>query len=150
MDAETKAALVGQPIGYWAGEAYRRVSARLIASLREAGLSQPQWWVLGRVDDSTRSWTRDELINELQPYSDVEEGRSVAAELDELADRAAVRVVDERLVITPTGSELLEAARANNGAAHRAMRSQLSDDEYAAMIDGLQKIVGALDAGRDS
>ncbi|SDS57795.1 MarR family winged helix-turn-helix transcriptional regulator [Microlunatus soli] len=133
-----------QPIGYWAGEAYRRISAGLIRSLAEVGVSQPQWWVLIRLADAPRPVPRERVVTELQPYSDNEEGRDVDLDVADLVDRGAVRDDNDALTITEAGTALLAAARTNNERAHRSMRAALTDDEYAAMIDGLRKIVGAL------
>ncbi|GAB3304842.1 hypothetical protein EK0264_04215 [Epidermidibacterium keratini] len=144
MNSRTKSELVGQPIGYWAGEAYRLISDRLIRSLAEAGLTQPQWWVLGRVASGSRSWSIEQLVDELQPYSDNEEGRDVGDEIADLIERNAVRESGGILVITERGAALLATAQANNGSAHSEMRADLTDDEYAATIEGLTKVVGIL------
>lgn len=144
MNSNTRNDLVSQPIGFWAGEAYRLISARLIQSLAEAGLTQPQWWVLGRIGGEPRSWSIDQLVDELEPYSDNEEGRDIGDEIKDLVARGAVRTSGGTLVITERGAALLATAQANNGSAHGEMRADLTDDEYAAMIDGLMKVVGSL------
>jgi hypothetical protein len=60
--------LVRQPIGYWSGEAYRRVADAIRSSLAANGLSQPQWWILNRLEDTSRAWTRAGLVEELASY----------------------------------------------------------------------------------
>ncbi|MCO1658868.1 hypothetical protein [Pseudonocardia humida] len=59
----------------WSGEAYRRVADSIRGSLAANDLSQPQWWILNRLADTSRSWRRAGLVEELTPYSDNEEGR---------------------------------------------------------------------------
>ena len=54
-----------QPIGYWSGEAYRRVAEAIRGSLAASGLTQPQWWILNRIEDPSRGWTRAGLVEEL-------------------------------------------------------------------------------------
>ncbi|MGL5912112.1 MAG: hypothetical protein ACRCZP_19065, partial [Phycicoccus sp.] len=75
METYPRHELVAQPIGYWSGEAYRRIAAAIRESLAVNDLTQPQWWVLGRVVDTSRAGTRSGLSEELAPYSAAEEGR---------------------------------------------------------------------------
>src|SRR3954469_16917369 len=46
----TEEALVTQPIGYWSGALHRDVVHRLRDVLAGVDVTQPQWWVLNRVD----------------------------------------------------------------------------------------------------
>ncbi|MCO1656286.1 MarR family transcriptional regulator [Pseudonocardia humida] len=136
--------LVRQPIGYWSGEAYRRVADGIRAGLAANGLSQPGWWILNRLADASRSWTPAGLVEELAPYSDREEGRDVADELERLLAAGLAAVDGDTVAITAAGTERLLAARERNGRTHRAMREGISDDEYATTIDVLRRIVGNL------
>jgi hypothetical protein len=136
--------LARQPIGYWSGEAYRRVAGSIRDGLAANGLSQPQWWILNRLGDTSRAWTRAGLVEELAPYSEREEGRDVAAELDGMV-AAGLAVVDgDSVIATAAGSERLAAARERNGRVHRDMLAGIPDDEYATTIDVLRRIVGNL------
>ena len=136
--------LARQPIGYWSGEAYRRVGDSIRDSLAANGLSQPQWWILNRLDDTSRTWTRAGLVEELTPYSGREEDRDVAAELDGLVTAGLATVEGDSVTATAAGSERLVAARERNGRTHRDMLAGIPDDEYATTIDVLRRIVGNL------
>lgn len=148
MTTYGQAELAKQPIGYWSGEAYRRVTDAIRESLAANGLSQPQWWVLNRLDDRSRVWTRQGLVDELAPYSDKEEGRDVAAEIERLVAAGLGAADGDAVLMTDEGAARLAAARERNGRAHRDARAGIGDDEYAVTIDVLRRIVGNL--GGDS
>ena len=140
--------LAAQPIGFWSGEAYRRIAEALRESLAANGLSQPQWWALGRLEDTSREWSRQLLIDELTPYSAAEEGREVGQELDGLVAVGWASASGDTLTITPEGLERLKLAQRRNGETHQKTREGVSDAEYAGAIDVLRRMVGNL--GGDS
>jgi hypothetical protein len=144
----TRDELVKQPIGYWSGEAYRRIARALRESLARNGLSQPQWWVLNRLDDPSRVWTRSGLVDELKPFSDNEQGLDVSVEIDRLIDNGLASAEADVVTMTGEGAARLGAARERNGRTHQDMRSGIDDEEYAVTIDVLRRIVGNL--GGDS
>ncbi len=148
MTTYGRAELAKQPIGYWSGEAYRRVAGAIRESLAANQLTQPQWWALNRLDDRSRPWTRAGLVAELAPYSDKEEGRDVAGEIDGLVAGGLVAAEGDALVMADEGAARLAAARERNGRTHREMLTGIGDDEYAVTIDVLRRIVGNL--GGDS
>lgn len=135
--------LAKQPIGYWSGEAYRRVAEALRQSLAANGLTQPQWWVLNRLDDTSRTWTRSELVEELAPYSEKEEGRSVADEVERLIDEGLVASTGDVVTMTGEGIARLAAARERNGRVHtrdegRDHRRRVRHDDRRAPADRRQ------------
>lgn len=136
--------LVRQPIGYWSGEAYRRVADAIRRSLAANGLSQPQWWILNRLEDTSRAWTRIDLVEELTSYSNGEEGRDIADELEQMITMGLATADGDSVTKTAAGSERLAAARDRNGQTHRDMLTGIDDDEYATTIDVLRRIVGNL------
>lgn len=148
MTTYDRAELAKQPIGYWSGAAHRRVAGAIRESLAVNGLSQPQWWVLNRLADGTRTWTRRGLVEELTPYSEAEEGRDVAAEIERLVAAGLAAADGDAVLMTEAGTARLAAARERNGHAHRAALAGIGDDEYAVTIDVLRRIVGNL--GGDS
>ncbi|MCF7549604.1 MarR family transcriptional regulator [Pseudonocardia sp. WMMC193] len=134
--------LVRQPIGYWTGEAYRRIAAAIRESLAANALSQPQWWILNHLDGGPRP--RDVLVETLTGYSDREEGRDVASELDAMVGAGLVVESEVGVALTGDGVTRLAAARERNGATHASLRADVSDEEYATTIDVLRRIVGNL------
>lgn len=142
MTADRQEELAAQPIGFWSGEAYRRIAGALRESLAANGLSQPQWWALGRLADA--AWTRASLIAELAPYSAAEEGLDVGEEIDGLVAAGWAGVSAGELAITPDGLERLHLAQQRNGETHQTTRDGISDEEYATAIDVLRRMVGNL------
>lgn len=133
-----------QPIGYWTGEAYRRIAGAIRASLAAEGLTQPQWWTLNHVANG--EWTRSALVEKLAPFSADEQGLDLDEELDRLLEQgwATHDTVTDKLSLTTTGEEHRQRAWARNGATHRAMLDGVSDGQYDDCISILQRIVGNL------
>ncbi|SDG39735.1 hypothetical protein SAMN05216377_111163 [Pseudonocardia oroxyli] len=73
--------LVRQPIGYWSGEAYRRIAAAIRESLAANALTRPQWWILNHLDGGPRS--RDVLVETPTGYSDRETHASLRADVSD-------------------------------------------------------------------
>lgn len=94
------------------------------------------------------AWPRAALVEELTSYSDREEGRDVADELDQLVAAGLAAADGDAISRTAAGSRRLAAARERNGRTHRDMLTGVDDDEYATAIDVLSRIVGNL--GGDS
>lgn len=134
--------LVRQPIGYWTGEAYRRIAAALRESLAANALSQPQWWILNHLDGGPKP--RDVLVETLTGYSDREEGRDVSRELDAMVEAGLVVESEVGVSLTGDGVARLAAARERNGVTHASLRAGVSDEEYATTIDVLRRVVGNL------
>ncbi len=137
------AELVRQPIGYWTGEAHRRIGDALRAAISGESLSQPQWWMLNRLD-STDGMAEGELLSRLEPFNAQESNRDLAADLADLRGRGLIDGPPDGLLLTDPGREALQKARETMGGAHRAMTAGLSDDEYATAIRVLRQIVANL------
>lgn len=133
-----------QPIGYWTGEAYRRIASAIRESLAAEGLTQPQWWTLNHVANG--EWTRGALVEKLAPFSANEQGLDLDDELDDMLERGWVthNAATEKLRLTTTGEEHRQQAWERNGATHRAMLGGVSDEEYDDCISVLQRVVGNL------
>lgn len=133
-----------QPIGYWTGEAYRRIAGAIRASLAAEGLTQPQWWTLNHLANG--EWTRSALVEKLAPFSADEQGLDLDEELDRLLEQgwATHDTVTDKLSLTTTGEEHRQRAWTRNGATHRAMLDGVSDGQYDDCISILQRIVGNL------
>lgn len=123
-------------------------TGRLRRPQQDQRSSQPQWWILNRLEDTSRAWIRTDLVEELTPYSNREEGRDVANELERVIAMGLATAAGDSVTKTAAGSERLAVARNRNGQTHRDMLTGIHDDEYANAIDVLRRIVGNL--GGDS
>lgn len=133
-----------QPIGYWTGEAYRRIAGAIRESLAAEGLTQPQWWTLNHLANG--EWTRGALVEKLAPFSANEQGLKLDEELDGVLERgwAMHDAATDKLSLTTTGHQHRLQAWERNGATHRAMLGGVSDAEYDDCISVLRRIVGNL------
>src|SRR5690348_13770832 len=101
MKEYTQEQLASQPIGYWSGEAYRRVVGRIRAELAAEDLTQPHWWTLNHVAGSPGTWTRVKLAEKLAPFDDL--GIDFAGVFDDLITRGWMREDAGTLTLTEAG-----------------------------------------------
>ncbi len=148
MTAQQGSEVNSQPIGYWTGEAYRRIAAAIRESLAEEELTQPQWWMLNHV--AKGEWRQDALLDKLAPVNANEQGLNLVRELDGLIEQGWLTRVPttEQLTLTPEGEAGRRQTWDRNRATHRGMIAGVSEAEYDVCITVLQRIVGNL--GGDS
>ena len=144
VTAQQSSEVNSQPIGYWAGESYRRIAAAIRQSLAEEGLTQPQWWMLNHV--AKGEWSQAALLDKLAPINANEQGLDLVHELDGLIERGWLtrEPATEQLTLTPEGEAGRRQTWDRNGATHRGMIAGVSGPEYDACITVLQRIVGNL------
>jgi hypothetical protein len=62
-------ALAAQPIGYWSGAVHKAVVKRLRDTMATIDVTQPQWWILTRVDAGD-GLTRERIAAQLESVAD--------------------------------------------------------------------------------
>jgi len=140
--------LAAQPIGYWSGEAYRRVVGRIRADLATEGLTQPHWWILNHVAGSPEEWDRARLMHRLARFDDLD--IDFEGVFDDLLDRGWItQAQDGTFIITEAG----EAGRTRAAdRAHQAL-AQLHDGiaphEYVAALNVLRRMIANLGGDAD-
>ena len=144
MTAQQSNEVNSQPIGYWTGEAYRRIATAIRASLAKEGLTQPQWWMLNHV--AKGDWKQDALLDKLGRFNANEQGLDLLNEHDDLIERGWLtrEPATEQLTLTAEGEAGRRRTWERNGDAHRSMIAGVSEAEYDACITVLQRIVGNL------
>ncbi|MEU6314168.1 MarR family winged helix-turn-helix transcriptional regulator [Streptomyces sp. NPDC047014] len=147
--------LASQPVGYWTGLAHAAVTRQLRDAMARIDVTQPQYWVLNRVNGSnggngsyaspSAPPTREEVAAELTPLADGphEIGRVV----DQLLHRGWLSADDTgRLGLTGPG----EAARLRLRALVTEMRAVvhqgISDEEYASTLKVLRRMIANVEA----
>ncbi|ONH26975.1 MarR family transcriptional regulator [Pseudofrankia asymbiotica] len=140
--------LAAQPIGYWSGEAYRRVVGRIRADLATEGLTQPHWWILNHVAGDPAGWDRARLIHRLARFDDLD--IDFDGVIDDLLNRGwMTQSPVDTFVITEAG----EAGRTR--AADRARQAQaqihagIAPHEYVAALNVLRRMIANLDGDAD-
>lgn len=138
--------LAGQPAGYWTGQAYRAVVGRIRTELATERLTQPQWWMLNRIDGAPGAWSRASLAP-LSRFDDQDIDLDEA--VDELVGRGWLTEREDRLTITRTGIAGLARARNKLGAANTATHAGIETGEYIAALDVLRRMIDNLGGDSD-
>ncbi|MFD0550838.1 MarR family winged helix-turn-helix transcriptional regulator [Streptomyces rectiviolaceus] len=132
--------LINQPIGYWASAAGDAVVHHIRTMLAEAGLTQPQWWILNQVR-TTDGRERADVLGILRGYLDVGDGK-LHHDIDALRDRGLLTEdPDGRIRITDEGRTL----RDNTATRQEKVRSQIHagipEEEYIRTLKVLQRMI---------
>ncbi|WP_242426830.1 MULTISPECIES: hypothetical protein [unclassified Streptomyces] len=93
--------LASQPIGYWSGEACRRVVGRIRAELAVEDLTQPHWWTLNHVAGTPGAWSRAKLAERLVTFDDL--GIDFDGVFDDLVTRGWMKEDAGTLTLTEAG-----------------------------------------------
>ncbi|MEI7033129.1 MarR family winged helix-turn-helix transcriptional regulator [Streptomyces pratensis] len=136
------AGLARQPIGYWSWAAHRATVAHIRAALAEHGLTQPAWWVLGRLTEADeKGRERGELVAMLSGFLDT--GTDTMQEaVDGLLERELVTEdAGTRLRLTPAGRTLREEALARVSRARAEIHEGISEAEFVAALKVLQRMI---------
>ncbi|MEU3479391.1 MarR family winged helix-turn-helix transcriptional regulator [Streptomyces sp. NPDC033754] len=133
-------ALATQPIGYWSGLAHDAVTRHLRDAMARIDVTQPQYWVLNRVNGGPPAPSREEVVSQLTPLADGP--HEIARVVDQLLHRGWLRADDTlRLHLTDAG----EAARVRLRDLVTELRAEvhagISDEEYVAALKVLRRMV---------
>ena len=133
-------ALATQPIGYWSGLAHDAVTRHLRDAMARIDVTQPQYWVLNRVNGGPSAPSREEVVSQLTPLADGP--HEIARVVDQLLHRGWLRADDAlRLHLTDAG----EAARVRLRDLVTELRAEvhagISDEEYVAALKVLRRMV---------
>ncbi|MEX2983336.1 MarR family winged helix-turn-helix transcriptional regulator [Streptomyces sp. C36] len=134
--------LAGQPIGYWSWVANKAVIRHIRAAMAQVDITQPQWWILNRVEAATDGLTREELHGLLTTFLD--EGRdSIDLALDSLVARSWVTGPDDagRFLLTDAGRAAKKRTKEVVVRVRGEIHDGVSDEEYATVVRVLQRMV---------
>jgi hypothetical protein len=137
-----KEELAAQPIGWWSGETYRRVVGEIRAALAVERLTQPHWWTLNHVAGDPGRWGRVTLAERLTPYDDL--GTDFDGVFDDLVGRGWLTEEAGAFRLTEAGEAGRLRAHDRMSPIHERVRAGITEDEYAATIDVLRRIVANL------
>ncbi|GHC37472.1 MarR family winged helix-turn-helix transcriptional regulator [Streptomyces cinnamoneus] len=133
--------LAGQPIGYWSWAANKSVIRHIRSAMARVDITQPQWWVLNRVDATPDGKTRQELRDLLAAsLGEGDDGIDIA--LDTAVARGWVRGTDEgRFLLTDAGREAKERTMEVVVRVREEIHDGIPDEEYATVVRVLQRMV---------
>jgi len=147
MKEYTSAELASQPIGYWTGEAHRRVVGRIRSDLALEGLTQPHWWTLNHVAGAPGTLTRAALAERLQPFDD--QGTDFEAVFDDLITRGWLAATAGTLTTTEAGEAGRLRAATRGQRANELMHDGVDPADYAVAVNVLRRVIGNLGGSSD-
>lgn len=138
--AATDDMLASQPIGYWSGLAHDAVTRHLRDALARIDVTQPQYWVLNRVNGGPTAPSREEVVSQLTSLADGP--YDISRVVDQLLHRGWLNADDGQLL------HLTEAGEAARGRLREVMtelravvHEGISDEEYVAALKVLRAMV---------
>ncbi|MFJ9033800.1 MarR family winged helix-turn-helix transcriptional regulator [Streptomyces sp. NPDC102274] len=147
--AATDDMLATQPVGYWSGLAHASVTGHLRDAMAKIDVTQPQYWVLNRVNGGPAAPSRQEVVTQLTHLGGGQQ--EIARVVDQLLHRGWLRIdAGQCLHLTDAG----EAARARLRELVTELRAVvhkgISDEEYVAALKVLRKMVANVEGDGDS
>src|SRR5262245_34373275 len=132
------------PIGYWLKRADELLTRRIDEAQRSNGLTRLAWQVLNAVHEAETA-RRADPVDRLRPFADAATLDSILLELvsRQLLSGSESAVFD----LTPAGIELFEKALAAQLAVRQQAMTGVADDEYAAVVSVLERLVANLERG---
>ena len=129
---------IERPIGYWLKLVDQLVDDQFGASFEEHGVTRRQWQMMNMLEQGPA--TEKQLVDGLRPFFPAAEVGTSVELIDELRESGWLELRQDTYVLTDLGLRSLENLR---GAVER-IRTQLaegmSEDEYAALVDLLQRM----------
>ncbi|WP_318212149.1 MarR family winged helix-turn-helix transcriptional regulator [Streptomyces sp. SJL17-1] len=151
--AATDDLLPSQPVGYWSGLAHDTVVGHLRDAMAGIDATQPQYWVLNRVNGGPSAPSREEVIAQLTPLADGP--HEISRVVDQLLHRGWLRTETgsdrgRSLHLTEAGEaarlKLRELATELRAVVHQG----ISDEEYVAALKVLRRMVANVEAARSA
>ncbi|MFD9614204.1 MarR family winged helix-turn-helix transcriptional regulator [Streptomyces sp. NPDC059083] len=132
--------LATQPVGYWTGLAHATVTRHLRDALARVDVTQPQYWVLNRVNGGPVPPTREEAVAQLTPLADGP--HDIARVVDQLLHRAWLRLDEaDRLRLTDAGEAARVGIRELVTETRAVVHRGITDEEYVAALKVLRTMV---------
>ncbi|MEE1793758.1 MarR family winged helix-turn-helix transcriptional regulator [Streptomyces sp. BE308] len=147
--AATDDMLATQPVGYWSGLAHGVVTQHLRDAMARIDVTQPQYWVLNRLNGGSSAPSREEVVVQLTPLADGphEMGRVV----DQLVHRGWLRCdAGHRLHLTEAGEAARVRLRELVTEVRAVVHEGISDEEYVAALKVLRRMVANVEGAGSS
>ncbi|MFI1246437.1 MarR family winged helix-turn-helix transcriptional regulator [Streptomyces anulatus] len=138
--AATDDMLATQPVGYWSGLAHATVTRHLRDAMARIDVTQPQYWVLNRVNGGPAAPSREEVVAQLTHLADGP--HEIARVVDQLLHREWLGIDDDqRLHLTDAGEAARVRLRELATEVRAVVHQGISDEEYVAALKVLRKMV---------
>ncbi|MEV6734939.1 MarR family winged helix-turn-helix transcriptional regulator [Streptomyces sp. NPDC051364] len=138
--AATDDMLATQPVGYWCGLAHAAVTRHLRDAMARVDVTQPQYWVLNRVNRGPTAPSREEVVTPLTPLADGP--HEIARVVDQLLYRGWLRIdAEQRLHLTDAGEAARVQLRELVTELRAVVHKGISDEQYVAALKVLRTMV---------
>ncbi|MFI1472214.1 MarR family winged helix-turn-helix transcriptional regulator [Streptomyces wuyuanensis] len=147
--AATDDMLATQPVGYWSGLAHTSVTRHLRDAMAKIDVTQPQYWVLNRVNGGSTAPSREEVVTQLMHIADGP--HEIARVVDQLLHREWIRIdAGQRVQLTDAGEAARVRLRDLVTKLRAVVHKGISDEEYVAALKVLRKMVANVEGDGDS
>ncbi|MFD4762447.1 MarR family winged helix-turn-helix transcriptional regulator [Streptomyces sp. NPDC058439] len=138
--AATDDMLATQPVGYWCGLTHTAITQHLRDAMAKIDVTQPQYWVLNRVNGGPTVPSREGVVAQLTHLADGP--HEIARVVDQLLHREWLRIDDgQRLHLTDAGEAARARLRELATEVRAVVHKGISDEEYVAALKVLRKMV---------
>lgn len=147
--AATDDILATQPVGYWSGLAHTAVTRHLRDAMAKIDVTQPQYWVLNRVNGGPTAPSREDVVTQLTPLAD--EQHEIARVIDQLLHREWLSIdAGQRLHLTDAGEAARVRLRELVTELRAVVHKGISDEEYVGALKVLRRMVANVEGDEDS
>ncbi|WP_329306923.1 MarR family winged helix-turn-helix transcriptional regulator [Streptomyces sp. NBC_01260] len=141
--------LATQPIGYWSGLAHSAVTRHLRDAMAAIDVTQPQYWVLNRVNGGPATPSREEVVSQLTPLTDGP--HEISRVVDQLIHRGWLSIDTGKLLrLTDAGEAARVRLRELVTELRAVVHDGISDEEYVAALKVLRRMVANVEGDRNS
>jgi hypothetical protein len=147
--AVTDDMLAAQPVGYWSGLVHAAVTRHLRDAMAKLDVTQPQYWVLNRVNGGSAAPSREEVVAQLSPLAD---GQSeISRVVDQLLHRGWLHIdAGQLLHLTDTGEAARVRLRELATELRTVVHMGISDEDYMAALKVLRTMIANVEGARHS
>ncbi|MEU1372235.1 MarR family transcriptional regulator [Streptomyces triculaminicus] len=143
--AATDDMLATQPVGYWSGLAHTTVTRQLRDAMARIDVTQPQYWVLNRVNSGPPAPSRELVVTQLTPLA--EGPHEIGRVVDQLLHRGWLSIDDRQcLHLTEAGESARVRLRQLVTELRAVVHQGISDEEYVGALKVLRRMVANVEA----
>lgn len=136
--AATDEMLPSQPIGYWSGVAHRAVTGHIRDAMARVDVTQPQWWILNRVQRADGPVPRATVVADLAESADGP--HDIRRAVDQLVHRGWLTADGERLTVSGAGLEAMGRIRELVTGLRAEIHEGVTDEEYVTALRVLRRM----------
>jgi hypothetical protein len=134
-------------IGYWFLHVHQLLEASMARALHAERLTRRQWQVLHTI--SVGAATRAEVDERLRPFLAADHVTSFGPVVDDFVQRGWVEADGDRITLNQAGVAAHERAERIVEAHAESVTRGITDEEFLAANDVLERMAGNLESGND-